>query len=134
MGARRYRVMGRIRREWGMETRTEGADSNGGCTSLGDHSKFKGYSLDEQIHRARDTQKKNFFLSLSFLTPRVHVLAYFFLGGNFIRRFEGLGGGHVNNFDLAFCEFSNFFNRSLSSTIFFSFCINDSEKDEIVHT
>lgn len=92
MGARRYRVMGRIRREWGMETRTEGADSNGGCTSLGDHSKFKGYSLDEQIHRARDTQKKNFFLSLSFLTPRVHVLAYFFLGGNFIRRFEGLGG------------------------------------------
>lgn len=92
-GARRYRVMGRIRREWGMETRTEGADSNGGCTSLGDHSKFKGYSLDEQIHRARDTQKKIFFfLSLSFLTLRVHVLAYFFLGGNFIRRFEGLAG------------------------------------------
>lgn len=65
-------------------------------------------TLDEQIHRARDTQKK-FFL-FSFLTLRVHTLAYFFLARIFIpiRR-------STNNFDLDTFIFTLFKYR-LSST------------------
>lgn len=91
-------------------------------------------TLSTSRSTARVIRKKKFFsLSLFFdpSCPRARIL---FPWRKFYSKIRRSRGGHVNNFDLAFCEFSNFFNRSLSSTIFFSFCINDSEKDEIVHT
>lgn len=52
-----------------------GADSDGDCSSLGDHSKFKGYShrADPVATPARDTQK---FLDPS--CPGIGLM-YFFL-------------------------------------------------------